>query len=93
MGNRTIEKLEQQQEDDRGALVRGAWLYIEREGDLFAVETSALPNTADVRAVLAPLGFVYNPKTGRFRTLIPDGEISLYKVGASVLPILGKELP
>mgnify|MGYP001576250562 CR=1 FL=1 len=94
MSNRTIKDLEARQEDGRGALTCGAWLYIERDRDGgFLVETSALSNAADVRAALAPYGFAYCSKTGRYRARISSGELSLRRVGAAGLKFLAEEIP
>ena len=86
-----IERLEDRQEDGRGALTRGAWFYVERVGDSFAVETSILPRSTE--DLLGSLGFRYSRATGRFRAIVQGGEIALRKVGAVVLPILARELP
>lgn len=86
----TLQQLERRQEDARGALTRGAWLWIERLGDTFLVETSVLSRS--VGDHLASLGFEYDRDTGRFFAKV-SGEVALRRVGAAALAILAEELP
>ena len=96
MGDRkkqVVRDLEVRQEDSRGALTRGAWLWVARRGEVFEIETSVLPYTQDVREVLAPLGFYYDSSTGCYRATVQTGDdLLIRKIGGVVLALLAREI-
>lgn len=86
---RVTDALERRQEDSRGALTLGAWVFVETAGgDSFRIETCILSKACE--RDLQPLGFTYDDATGRFHGLI-TGEVGLRRAGAVLLALLGRE--